>query len=135
MKDGFEGNKKGILLKKIYLLIKNIPQTNIFYNENRQTLENVQFPTEEPDFEVFNNYLEEQKLFYNNFIIMEKYLFDIIFGANDQYSQNMEYKNNYSDCINICGYIFIILNKIITTTNRIIIEIGHLDHSLNKFIL
>ena len=127
---------KYLLIKQIYFLIKHIPGTNKLFNDNLIKLSNEKFPNEEPDFEGFSLTEEENITFYNNFYLIEKSTFDQVYDIKEVYSKNMESKNYYTECFYIEDFTFIELkNESITGSNKIIIEVGHLDNITYKFIL
>ena len=125
---------KNLLIKQIYLLIENIPETNKMYNDIEKEFSNENL-TEEPDFERFP-LVEEEIPFYNNFYLIEKNTFEQIYDIEERYSKEMENKNNYCECDYSQELIFIKLkNHLIKDSNKILIEVGELDNSTNKFIL
>ena len=136
MNDEKEKNDTNLLIKKIYLLIKNIPEINKFLNDSQINLSKEQFPNEEPDFKGFFLTQEENITFYNNFYLIEKSTFDQIYDIKEEYSKNMESKNYYTECFNIEGFTIIKLkNELITSSNKIVLEVGHTDDTTYKFSL
>ena len=139
IKKNEEKNSKEIdiylLSKQIYLLIKFISKTNKLFNDNQKNLDNINFPTEDPLLEVYPNDLNLNFTIYNNFFLIDKNIFDQIFDIKKDYAQTMEFKNYYCDCFYIEEFIFIKLNKNITTLDKIVFEIGIIDDLNKLFIL
>ena len=134
-KNGIKEFNKDLLSKKIYALIKNISETNKFFNDNQKNMENIDSTIREPVFESYNYLNGENFTIFNNFILMDKNIFELIFDIQNDYAEKMEFKNNFCDCYYVEEYMFIKLNKLITGSNKIIFEVGHIDDSNNTFIL
>ena len=123
-----------LLLKKIILLINKIPQTNEYYNINKENISNIIFPTDEPDYEVFNNYLDNFTIF-NNFFLIDEKIYGQLFDVKDENLQNMKSKINCCNCIFFDNFMFVQLNKYITGSKKIIFEVGNIDPDSNKYNL
>ena len=61
---------------------------------------------------------------------MEKNIYNKLFDLNDDIAKEMENKNIYCDCFAVNGLMFVILNKIFTNSEKIVIEVGTLTSEL-----
>ena len=93
-------------------------------------------PNEEPGKESINIINEGKDIFfYNNFYLIEKDIFLQIYDIKEECIKDMESKNYYCKCFYYDDFIFIELNNKITCSDKIILEVGHIEYSINKFIL
>ena len=132
-----KNNNEKMLEKKIIYIIEKIPDMNKFYNANKNVYynKNIQSQISEPTLNWFNNYYYGKNFkFYIDFYLLEKEIYDIIFGLDVTTSNNMQFSNNYLECFFQEGYTIIKLKKEITQLNEFVLEVGTLN-SENKFIL
>ena len=125
------------MLKKIFLLINNIPEINKFYNDNQEKMIIEEFQIIEPNLEVYENDRENYPFtIYNHFILIETKIFEKIYDIKGAFSQNFKSKNNYRHCFYAEDLMFIELNKLVTGLDKMVIEVGYIDYNNNNtFIL
>ena len=107
-------------------------ERNKIFNEIPQLID--EYPIE-PLFESIKDFLSGKIFFfYKNFFLLDEDIYDRLLNLNEQQSKEMKKRNNFCQCFFKYGFIFVILNKYMTTLDKYVIEAGKIDKE-NKFIL
>ena len=116
---------KKMLTKLICTLISELKEPSGVFIDNNFIMDEI---PSEPNVEYLNdNLIADQFYFYKDFFILDEEIHSRIFNLNEQESKEMRSRNNYCKCFCDGDYIFVILNKYITGTDKIVIEVGNLD--------
>ena len=112
----------------ISLIIKNLPE-EINSNYYKKKFNKIIGFKEIPNLITYNN---DNLFYYNNFELVDKSIYDLLFGLNND-SSLFEEKDNYLECIFIEKYILINISNI---NSKYILEVGIInDNNINPLYL
>ena len=121
-----KNNNENIFLddKKVSLIIRNLPEgINTNYNKKKFNNKKIEYQ-EEPNLIPYDN----DKFYYINFELVDKSIYNLLFGLNINSSYLYEKKENFLECIFIEKYILI---NISNNNSKCIIEVCIINDNNN----